>query len=98
MTNKWKREKIGELVMLFRSVLNARSRVMLEMNVPAEKLEQVVAILPCMRAPTVSPLYQDLGFAVKVAVGKHETRALIPRLKKLGATDILEYKFKKVMA
>lgn len=98
MKDTWKQEKIGELVMLFGAVLNARSRVMLEMNVPPEKLEEVVSILPCMRAPTVSPLYQDLGFAVKVAVKREETRALIPRLKKLGATDILEYKFKKVMA
>jgi ATP phosphoribosyltransferase len=94
----WKQEKIEELKMLFEAVLNAKVRVMLEMNVPKEKLEEVVSILPCMRAPTVSPLYMEQGYAVKVAVKKEETVKLIPRLKKLGASDILEYEFKKVVA
>lgn len=98
MEDEWKKEKIDELKMLFESVLNARSRVMLEMNVPAHKLEEIVDILPCMRAPTVSTLYKGLGYAVKVAVKKKETVKLIPLLKKMGATDILETEFKKVMA
>lgn len=98
LEKEWKRRKIQELALLFRSVLDARKRVMLEMNVPSNKLREVVAILPCMRAPTVSPLYHEAGFAVKVAVRNGETRQLIPRLKKMGATDILEYKLKKVIA
>ena len=97
LNDSWKREKIDELKMLFTAVLNARDRVMLEMNVPPDKLEEVVHILPCMRAPTVSPLYKDMGYAVKVAVRKKETIKLIPLLKKIGATDILEYEFKKVI-
>ena len=92
-----KREKIEELVMLFQAVLNARDRVMLEMNVPAEKLEEIVRILPCMRAPTVAPLFEGQGYAVKSAVKREETVKLIPQLKKLGASDILEYEFKKVI-
>ena len=97
LNNSWKREKTEELKMLFTAVLNARDRVMLEMNVPLDKLEEVVRFLPCMRAPTVSPLYKDMGYAVKVAVRKKETIKLIPLLKKIGATDILEYEFKKVI-
>ena len=93
----WKKEKIEELKMLFQSVLNAKGRVMLEMNVCPEKLEEVVRYLPCMRAPTVSELYNEKGYAVKAAVKKEETRKLIPNLKKIGATDILEYEFKKVI-
>jgi len=96
-SNPNKREKIDELVMLITSVLNARKRVMLEMNVPSDRLEQIVKILPCMRSPTVSPLYKDEGFAVKVAVLKEEVSRLIPLLKRLGATDILEYEFRKVI-
>ncbi len=94
----WKRIKIDELKMLFTAVLNARQRVMLEMNVPKEKLEDIVRVLPCMRAPTVSPLYQEEGFAVKAAVPKKEIVKIIPQLKKMGATDILEYDFTKVIA
>ncbi len=83
--------------MLFAAVLDARKRVMLEMNVPSDKLDEVVRTLPCMRAPTVSTLYRGLGYAVKAAVPRDEAARLIPRLKRLGATDILEYEFRKVV-
>lgn len=97
MKDGWKQEKISQLQMLFQSILDARGRVMLEMNVPSEKLEEIIQILPAMRSPTVSHLYSEQGFAVKVAVKKQEANKLIPRLKKMGATDILEYEFKKVV-
>lgn len=93
----WKKNKIEELKTLFQAVLDARERVMLEMNVPKEKFDTIVKILPCMRSPTVAPLYGQKGFAVKVAVKKNEVIKLIPQLKRLGATDILEYEFKKVV-
>jgi len=97
LKDSWKKEKIEEIVMLITSVLQARERVMLEMNVPAERLEEIVKILPCMRSPTVSTLFNEQGYAVKVAVLKKEATRLIPLLKKLGATDILEYEFRKVV-
>jgi ATP phosphoribosyltransferase len=97
LKDAWKREKIEELKMLFSAVLYARQRVMLEMNVPEDKLQEIVRILPCMKAPTVSPLYQGMGYAVKAAVPKEDVAGLIPRLKRLGASDILEYKFRKVV-
>ncbi len=97
LSDPWKREKITELEMLFRSILDARDRVMLEMNVPKEKFEDIVNLLPCMRSPTVSPLYGERGYAVKVAVRDSEAVKLIPQLIKMGATDILEYKFRKVV-
>ena len=93
----WKRKKISEMQMLFQSVLDARERVMLEMNVPKEKFDEIVNNLPCMRSPTVAPLYGDQGYAIKIAVKKSEVAKLIPRLKELGATDILEYEFRKVL-
>ena len=97
MKDAWKREKISEMEMIFKAVLDARQRVMLEMNVPKEKLEEIVKFLPCMRSPTVAPLYGDQGYAIKIAVKKQEVIKLIPLLKKYGATDILEYDFKKVV-
>ena len=51
-----------------------------------------------MRSPTVSPLYADDGYAIKIAVKKSEVPTLLPKLKALGATDILEYDLRKVMA
>lgn len=92
------REKFDELRTLFRAVLDARSRVMLEMNIPKEQFNAIVDDLPCMRAPTVSPLHNDQGFAIKIAVPRVEVSKLVPRLKKLGATDIVEYELRKVVA
>lgn len=93
----FKMKKINELKLIFQAILDARERVMLEMNVPKDKLDVIVPELPCMQAPTVAPLFGDAGYAVKIAVKKKEIPRLIPRLKALGATDILEYNFRKVV-
>lgn len=93
----WKAEKIHQMELLFRSTLSARERVMLEMNVPKEHFEETINTLPSMRSPTVAPLYGEAGYAVKVAVKKAQVIDLIPKLKKLGVTDILEYELRKVI-
>jgi ATP phosphoribosyltransferase len=97
MDDRWKRTKIEGWLTLFQGVLNARGRVMLEMNVPEERFEAVVKICPCMRAPTVSSLSNGAGYSIKIAVERAEAAKLIPRLKRMGATDILEYEFRKVV-
>lgn len=97
MKNPQKKQKILELKMLFEAVLNARGRVMLEMNVEKDKFDSLVKGLPSMRSPTVSPLFGDNGYAVKIAVNKCEVPTLLPKLQSLGATDILEYELRKVV-
>jgi ATP phosphoribosyltransferase len=97
LSNPEKRNRIEELAMLFKAVLDGRERVLLEMNVSKAGFEELVAGLPAMRSPTVAPLYGDEGYAVKVAVKKSEIPGLIPRLKKLGAGDIVEYDLRKVV-
>lgn len=92
-----KKQKIMELKMLFQTVLNARSKVMLEMNVATDKLDTLVQGLPSMRSPTVSPLFGNNGYAIKIAVSKSEVPILLPKLHGLGATDIVEYSLRKVM-
>jgi ATP phosphoribosyltransferase len=88
--------RIEELAMLFRAVLDGHERVMLEMNIPKEQFESL-ANLPAMRSPTVAALYGDAGYAVKIAVKKHEVPDIIPKLKNLGALDIVEYDLRKVV-
>jgi ATP phosphoribosyltransferase len=97
MKDPAKKQKIMELKMLFEGVLDARDRVMLEMNVTKNKFDSLVKGLPAMRSPTVSPLYGDDGFAIKIAVSRSAVPNLLPRLKELGATDILEYELRKVI-
>ncbi len=80
---------IDRLVLLLESVLTARRRVMIEVNVDAEHLDEMVDFIPCMREPTISPLRGDTGFAVKAAVPRDELTAIVPALKSRGGTDIV---------
>jgi ATP phosphoribosyltransferase len=84
-----KRERIETLVLLLRSVLDARERVMLEVNVSAECLEAVIEVLPSMREPTMAPLHGDQGFALKAAVPRRDLPRVIPAIKARGGTDIV---------
>ena len=97
MQDPAKKQKIIELKMLFEAVLAARSRVMLEMNVAKKDFNNLIKGIPSMKSPTVSPLFGDDGYAVKIAVKKSEVPTLLPKLHSLGATDILEYELRKVM-
>ncbi|MHC4975669.1 MAG: ATP phosphoribosyltransferase [Planctomycetota bacterium] len=89
MASSQKRERIESLAMLLRSVLEARTRVMIELNVPADKLARVAGMLPCMREPTVSTLHSSEGFAIKAAISRDVLPSLIPSLKYAGGTDIV---------
>lgn len=97
MNDPERRGRIEALADLMRSVLRARERVLLEMNVPADRLEAVVREVPCMKSPTVSPLYGGEGYAVKVAIPRRDVPTIVLRLKALGATDILEYDLNKIV-
>lgn len=80
---------IEGLVIGIRSVLEARNRVMLELNVSHDDVEQLVSVLPAMRRPTIASLYGGDGLAVKAAVPRSALPALVPALKAQGATDIV---------
>jgi ATP phosphoribosyltransferase len=89
MADPAKKSVIERLVMLLRSVLEARRRVMLEVNVTQANLEAVVKVLPCMREPTIATLHGSGGFAVKAAVPRELLPTLIPDIKAKGGTDIV---------
>ena len=89
MDDKEKRVSIDNLVMLLRSVLEARKRVMLEVNVSVENFKALIAVLPCMREPTIASLHGDNGYAVKAAVPRADLPRLIPLIKTSGGTDIV---------
>ncbi len=92
-----RRARIADFATLLRAVLEARQRVMLEVNVARENLEGLVAILPCMREPTVAPLHGDAGFAVKAAVPRQLLPDLIPQIKARGGTDIVISKLVQIV-
>jgi len=84
-----KKEAIDALVLSVRSVLDARGRVMVELNVAETDVDGVVSALPSMREPTISALHGGSGYAIKAAVLRAELPGLIPRLKQFGAADIV---------
>ncbi len=92
-----KRQAIDELTILLKGAIDARKRVMVKLNVEEANLERVVALLPAMRAPTVSRLAEEGAFAVETIVEKSTINTLIPGLKALGAGDIVELPITKIV-
>jgi ATP phosphoribosyltransferase len=95
--NPKKREKIEQIAMLLQAALVADKLVGIKMNVPKEKIEEVVALLPSLNAPTVSHLYQSDWLAVESIIDTGVVRDLIPKLLKAGAEGIIEYPLNKVI-
>ncbi len=93
----WKKEKLQSLAVLLQGALRARSKAGLKMNVPGEKLDQILDVLPAMKQPTVSQLVHSNWVAVEVILEEKQVRDLIPALKKAGAQDIIEYPLTKVI-
>jgi ATP phosphoribosyltransferase len=77
--------------------LEARGKVLLKLNVARGELDQVVAVLPSLKAPTLSELSGGGGFAVEAVVSKSDVNVLIPALKDKGATDIIELPLSKIV-
>jgi ATP phosphoribosyltransferase len=95
--DKWKREKIEQIVLLLKGALRAENMVGLKLNVPATKLEDVIRLLPSLNAPTVASLYNTNWFSVETVVDSRIVRDLIPQLMKAGAEGIIEYPLNKVI-
>ncbi len=92
-----KRKEIEEIRTLLLAVIEARGKVLLDMNVPADKLDALIAALPAMKTPTVSKLYNSEYYAIETVVEKDGVNILIPELKRLGAEDILELDISKIV-
>jgi ATP phosphoribosyltransferase len=97
MDSPGKKAAIEGLVLSLKSVLEARGRAMVELNVSPEDVERVIEILPCMREPTIAMLHGSEGLAVKAAVPRSELPGLIPRLKMRGATDIVVSRLEQIV-
>jgi ATP phosphoribosyltransferase len=105
-TDAWrdaeKRREMEEIRTLLSGVLEARGKVLLSMNVAEDLLKQVIEVLPAMKRPTISQLYDSDDnhrryYAVETVVSKHEVNVLIPKLKSMGADDIIEIDITKIV-
>ena len=92
-----KRQAMLQLKVLLDGVLEARGKVLVKLNVGGDRLAEVIRLVPSMKAPTVSELFGQGGYAVETVVAKSEINTLIPALKDAGATDIIELPLAKIV-
>ncbi|MEM9940081.1 MAG: ATP phosphoribosyltransferase [Planctomycetota bacterium] len=89
MQNDQIKIQIENFAMLINSVLQARGRVMMDLNVSQDNLEELLKCLPSMRTPTISPLSDEGWVAVRAAIPRKELANIIPKLKLAGGFDIV---------
>ncbi len=93
----WKQSKVNTLALMLRGAIDAQGQVGLLLNVPHTHLEAVLAVLPALNAPTVSPLSNGTWSAINSILEEGVVRDVIPKLKAAGATGIVEYPLNKVV-
>ncbi len=93
----WKREKIEQIALLLKGALLGEKLVGIKMNVPQDRIETIVSLLPSLNAPTVASLYQSDWYSVESVIDSDTVRDLIPELLKHGAEGIIEYPLNKVV-
>jgi ATP phosphoribosyltransferase len=95
--DSFKKQKIEDIAVLLNAVIDARSKVGLKMNVKRDDLKKVLAVLPAEKSPTISSLADDNYVAVEVILEAKDERALVPELKRKGASGIITYPLNKVI-
>ena len=92
-----KKAKIDQVAMMLKAALDAQSRVALKMNVPKDLLEEIIALVPSVTAPTVADLYGQPWASVEIVVEEQQVRELMPRLVNAGAEGIIEFPLNKFL-
>ncbi len=92
-----KRRKIEQISLLLQAALEANSKVGLKLNIRKDNLERLLAELPALRNPTISPLGDEQWVAVETIIDETVVREIIPALKNIGAEGIIEYPLNKVV-
>jgi len=95
--DSFKREKIENISILLNAAIEARSKVGLKMNVKKSNLDGVLKILPAEKSPTISGLADSDYVALEVIIDEKVERALVPALKRAGASGIITYPLNKVI-
>nr|MDO8081458.1 ATP phosphoribosyltransferase [Candidatus Freyarchaeota archaeon] len=97
LKERWKEEKIRDVMTLLVGAVEARKKLHIFMNVKEENIEQLLEQLPALKRPTISPLAGAEGwFALNTVIAKEDLLKLIPVLRKL-AQGIVVYEPKGVL-
>ena len=93
----WKKQKIENIAMLLAGALEAEGQVGLKLNCPRDRMNDIVALLPALKKPTISALSDEGWVALETILREKEVRTIIPLLKRAGASGIIEYPLNKVI-
>jgi len=93
----WKKEKIERIALLLGGAILAEGKVGLKMNVRKKDVERIIALLPAMKTPTISPLFDEEWVDIETIIDEEDVKRLIPELKNAGAQGIIEYPLNKVI-
>jgi ATP phosphoribosyltransferase len=97
LEDEWKRTKLQNVALLLRAAIEAQGRVGIMLNVRRSDLESVLALLPALQRPTISPLSDADWVALNTIIEERTVRDLIPRLKAANAQGIVEYPLNKIV-
>ena len=95
--NPWKKQKVERLVLMLQSAMAANGQVGLMMNVPKNKLDEVMKILPEGKKPTIAELTDSNWMDLSVILEERLVREIAPDLKAIGVEDIVEYSINKII-
>ena len=95
--SKEKKEILDELLFRMDAVKTAEDKKYVLMNAPKDKLEDIIAVLPGMKSPTVMPLAQDGWCSVHTVLDEKRFWEIIGKLKALGAEGILVLPIEKMI-
>ncbi len=95
--DSWKKEKMQKIALLLEGALNASKKVGLKMNAQEKDIPEILKKLPAIKKPTISPLSAKGWYALETIIDRKEAKEIIPELKKLGASGIVEYNINKLV-
>jgi ATP phosphoribosyltransferase len=79
-----KKEKISDMIVLLRGIVEARKKLHIFVNVNKENLEKLLKILPSLKGPTVSNLSEEGWYSVNTIINKQDYIMLIPHIRKIA--------------
>ncbi len=97
LKDSWKRTKLENIALLLKAAIEAQGRVGIMLNTRREDLDAVLALLPALQRPTISPLSDNEWVAINTIIEERTVRDLIPRLKAARAQGIVEYPLNKIV-
>ena len=93
----WERDRIERMVLLLQGAILAEGKVGLKMNAREKDIKKIIALLPSMKTPTVSQLFDKGWVDIETVIDEDDVKKLIPRLRKAGAEGFIEYPLNKVI-